>query len=233
MIIENEAIAFLKSLDSLMVDCIFTDPPYNIGLQYENHDDNMSNYYDWCNNWIYECSRVLKPGGSFWLVINDEHVCRLALMLERMGMVRRNHIIWFYTFGPHCESKFTRAKAHILYFTRKGGKHTWNRPLVPSARQAMGDKRAAPEGKTPDDVWEIPRLVGNAKERVKYPCQLPLELVNRAILCSTNVGDTVLDPFLGTGTTAVSALTHKRKIIGCDNSPIAIGLTHGRIANLL
>lgn len=232
-VIQADVIDYLRPMKLPIFNCIFADPPYNIGLNYDGHDDNLprSVYLSWTRKWIYECERLLLPGGTFWLVINDEYQARLSLMLEELNLVQRNHIIWFYTFGVHCATKFSRSKAHVFYYTKPGDKHTWNRPLVPSTRQAIGDSRASSEGKTPDDVWQIPRLVGNAKERYDYPCQLPEELVRRCILSTTNEDDIVLDPFCGTGTTAAVCKQTDRNCITIDNSEKAFAIAKERICS--
>lgn len=229
-IVFSEALDYLRDIPSESVDCVFTDPPYNIGLSYEKHSDVMDTveYKKWCRKWLHHCYRVLKPNGTIWVVINDENLCYFGSVLGSFGLIQRNIITWYYTFGVHCTTKFSRCKASILYYV-KGHNFTWNRPLMQSKRQILGDRRAADGGKTIPDVWEIPRLVGNAKEREDYPCQLPLELVERSVLCSTNVGDVVMDPFLGTGTTAVACVKHNRIVHGCDNSRKALSITERRV----
>lgn len=230
-IIQTDAESFLKNIPSNSVNCVFIDPPYNQGLQYPEYNDALEPtvYLRKLNNVFYHIERVLMPGGAFWLVISDEYAAELNLACKRLKFIQRNWIIWSYTFGVHCVTKFSRCHAHLFYFI-KPGPHVWNRPLVESTRLKIGDKRAVKDGKTPGDVWDdFPRIPGNDKERFDYPCQLPVGLVERAILCSTNEGDLVIDTYLGTGTTAVVCKKHNRKFAGCDISEKAIQITRGRL----
>lgn len=137
-------------------------------------------------------------------------------------MNMRNWIIWYYTFGQAQKKKFSRAHTHILYFTKSPNDFTFNSQAirVRSVRQEIGDKRANPKGKIPDDVWTISRVAGTFNERVKdFPCQMPIKLVERVVNTSSNPGDIVLDPFSGTGTTPFVAKQLKRKYVAIEISP--------------
>lgn len=158
------------------LDLIFADPPYNIGYQYDQYQDRRSDeeYIRWTYDWIDACARLLKPSGSFYILIGDEYAAETRLhlkQLERDGkLVFRNWIIWHYTFGQNCRTKFNRSHAHLFYAVGsatgkglkagKGGKlpFTFNRDAVavPSARQTTyADARANPAGKLPDDTWYL------------------------------------------------------------------------------
>ena len=100
---------------------------------------------------------------------------------------------------------------------------------VPSQRMLAGDKRAAGP-RVPDDVWEVPRLVGNASERIgSHPCQLPEELLRRVILASTSEGQTVLDPMSGTGTTARVAQTLGRNYVAIEEQEAFVAVINERL----
>jgi DNA modification methylase len=208
------------------VRLVFADPPYNIGFDYgEGHDDRQADlaYLSWCETWINQCADLLTHDGSMWVLINDEYAAEYALLLKRAGLTIRNWLIWYETFGVNCSDKFNRTKRHLFYCVRDSAQFVFHADAVnrPSDRQAKyNDPRANPAGKNLDDVWmDIPRLVGTAAERIPdFPTQLPLALLRRVIGCATDVGDLVLDPFNGSGTTGAAALAMGRRYIGFERS---------------
>ena len=135
-------------------------------------------------------------------------------------MTMRNRITWHETFGVYCHNKFGRCSRPIYYATKDSKRFTFNKAAVtvPSARQEKyGDRRAAPGGKIMGDVWTISRVCGTFAERVKgVPTQLPEELVRRIVGVSSNPGDTVLDPFAGSGTIPAVAASMGRVGLGIE-----------------
>lgn len=215
----GDCIEIMKTFPKESIDLVFADPPFNIGIKYDRWKDNLeyNEYIEWSRKWISECFRVLKKTGSIYVAIGDEFAAEIAIILKQTGFYMRNWIIWHYTFGQHQKRKFTRSHTHILYFTKDKEEFTFNADdiRVPSARQLIyKDKRANPKGKVPDDVWIFPRVCGTFKERIKnHPCQMPEKLLERIILASSKKGDIVLDPFGGTGTTAIVARRLNRNFI--------------------
>jgi site-specific DNA-methyltransferase (adenine-specific) len=187
-ILQGDCVAELRKMPAGSVDLAFADPPFNIGYTYDVYDDRRSadEYLDWSRAWMSEITRVLRPDGAFWLAIGDEFAAELKVLATRdLGLVCRNWVVWYYTFGVHCHSKFTRSHAHMFYFVkqtrkaaagangrkpRKNGtaldeESTGSRGItfndsairVPSARQLVyADSRANPAGRVPDDTWLIP-----------------------------------------------------------------------------
>lgn len=181
-ILVGDCIKKMASLPEGCVDLIFADPPYNIGYKYDQYEDkrNDHDYIEWTQNWISACARLLKPSGSFYILIGDEYAAEVRLHLKQLErehkLVFRNWILWHYTFGQNCKAKFNRSHAHLFYcvgsaafdkqaFSVRGAMgtdatlpFTFNREAiaVPSARQTTyGDLRANPKGKLPDDVWYL------------------------------------------------------------------------------
>ncbi|RLC40670.1 MAG: site-specific DNA-methyltransferase [Candidatus Coatesbacteria bacterium] len=220
----GDCIEIMKTLPDESVDLVFADPPFNIGIKYDVHNDNMSyeDYYNWSKEWIKETHRLLKNSGSIYIAIGDEFAGEINIILKQTGFYFRNWIIWYYTFGQNQRKKFNRAHTHILYFTKNREIFTFNdRDIrIPSARQLIyKDKRANPLGKIPDDVWQFSRVCGTFKERIgKHPCQMPEDLLELIIKASSNEGDLVLDPFGGTGTTASVAKRLRRNFITMEIS---------------
>jgi len=226
------------------VDLAFADPPFNIGYAYDVYDDRKGYdaYLDWTRQWMRGVVNALKPTGTFWLAIGDEYAAELKLIAQNdLGLICRNWVIWYYTFGVHCVRKFTRSHAHLFYFIRDAERFTFNDEAirVPSARQLVyGDRRAHPKGRIPDDTWilrpqDVPhgfkpdedtwffsRVCGTFKERAGWHgCQMPEQLLGRIIRACSNSGDLVLDPFGGSGTTLAVAKKLNRNWIGFELSP--------------
>jgi len=207
-IILKDCITGIKELPDESINMVFADPPFNIGYKYNSYNDSRENeeYLKWCDEWISECVRVLKPNGAFYLAIGDEYAAELNILLKKNKLFFRNWIIWYYTFGQNCKKKFNRTHTHIHYFVKNSKNFVFNTDSVrvPSMRQLKyKDKRANSKGKVPDDVWQMSRVCGTFKERLgNHPCQMPEEVLERIIKVSTSPGDLVLDPFCGSGTTS-------------------------------
>jgi site-specific DNA-methyltransferase (adenine-specific) len=220
----GDCIEIMKTLPDKSIDLVFADPPFNIGIKYDVHNDNMpyKEYYSWSEKWIKETYRLLKNDGTIYIAIGDEFAAEINIILKRAGFHFRNWIIWHYTFGQSQRKKFNRAHTHILYFTKDKERFIFNDKgiRVPSARQLIyKDRRANPIGKIPDDVWQFSRVCGTFKERIgKHPCQMPEDLLELIIKTSSNEGDLVLDPFGGTGTTVAFAKKLKREFITMEIS---------------
>lgn len=231
----GDCIELMGKIQDNSIDLIFADPPFNIGIKYDNYNDNRSygDYHDWSEKWIKETHRILKHNGSIYIAIGDEFAAEINLILKRTGYYFRNWIIWYYTFGQNQRKKFNRAHTHILYFSKDNKKYTFNDDeiRIPSARQLKyNDKRANPKGKVPDDVWQISRVCGTFKERVgNHPCQMPEQLLERIIRASSKINEIVLDPFGGTGTTAAVAKRLNRKYITMEISDIYYNVISQRL----
>ncbi|MDW8224090.1 MAG: site-specific DNA-methyltransferase, partial [Gemmatales bacterium] len=230
--------------DSLKVDLIIADPPYNIGYDYDIYNDNRPDeeYLDWTHRWISAAHRLLKDDGSIWIAIGDEYAAEIKYIAQRkVGLHLRNWVIWYYTFGVSCQDKFSRSHTHLLYFVKNTNsfKFRAERIRVPSARRLVyEDARTNPAGRVPDNTWilrpqDIPncfqaiedtwyfaRVAGTFRERAKFmQCQLPEQLLARIILSCSDPGDVVFDPFAGSGSSLVVAKKLGRRWLGCELSP--------------
>lgn len=238
----EDCIEGMSRLEGGAVDLAFADPPFNIGYGYDvYHDRRQANdYLAWSKRWGEQIHRVLKPNGAFWLAIGDEFAAELKVLFQQIGFHCRSWVIWYYTFGVRCTKKFSRSHAHLFHFVKDKKNFTFNGDAVrvPSARQLVyADARAVPEGKMPDDTWILrpqdvpngfqadgdtwyfPRVAGTFKERAGFHgCQMPEQLLARIIAVSSNPGDLVLDPFVGSGTTLVVAKKLGRRWLGFELS---------------
>jgi len=220
-------------------DLVFADPPFNIGYKYDVYKDNRkyNEYYAWTEKWMAACCNVLKPTGSFWVAIGDEYAAEVRIIARKLGLHLRNWVIWHYTFGQCTKSKFARSHAHLFYWTKDPKRFTFDDMgvRIPSARQTTyKDKRANPKGKIPDDVWSFSRVCGTFNERVQWhPCQMPERVLERIVKVSSKPGDLVVDPFVGSGTTAVVAARLGRQYFGIDISEDYVRNARERIADTL
>jgi len=223
-VICGDCIEVLGGVRKPFADLIFADPPFNIGHKYDKYNDRVKKeeYIAWTEDWMTACKNVLKPHGSFYIAIGDEYAANVKIIADKLHLVMRNWIIWHYTFGQQMKNKFARSHTHIFYFVKDKKNFTFNDYAVriSSDRQSIyKDKRANPKGKLPDDVWdEYPRVCGTFDERMDFPCQMPESLLTRIIRVSSNEDDWILDPFIGSGTTAVVAAKLGRKFTGIDIS---------------
>jgi site-specific DNA-methyltransferase (adenine-specific) len=203
---------------------VFADPPYNIGVDYGNgsKSDKLpdAEYLAIHQRWIGQLGELLTPDGCCWVLINNEYAAEFVIMLKRAGMKMRAWVKWYETFGTNCSNNFNRTSRHLLYFVRDPKRVVFDEDVFqkPSARKAFyGDRRAVRETKMWDDVWDIPRLVGSAKERIPdFPTQLPEALLRPIIEGCTEEGDLVIDPFSGSGTTAAVCKMTGRDCLGIE-----------------
>ena len=259
-IIHGDSIKSLNDGPDGWVDLVFADPPFNIGYLYHGYNDekNDSEYLDFSRDWMKAVHRALKPNGSFFLAIGDEYAADLCVIARReLGFNLRNWIIWHYTFGQQTQKMFAKSHTHILYFTKGEKDFTFNADAVrvASARQTTyADARANPKGKLPDDTWflrpqeaaphgyfepdcdtwNVSRVCGTFNEREGFHgCQMPIGVLNRIILASSNPGHIVLDPFNGSGTTVVAAALLGRQYVGLEQSEKYVDFARKRLEHAL
>jgi DNA modification methylase len=225
-IINGDCLEYLRRCDKY--DMIWMDPPDNLGLKYDNYDDKLSaeTYYGWLEVLMWN---ALCKCNVFWLSYYWSHDIEIkgrlrSMMKGRFQAHSGKTFIWRYTFGQHRATDFGSGFRYLLRVNSPVWKPV-ELPRVESERQRIGDTRACAEGRVPDDVWDmpiiqdVPRVVGNAKERrAWHPTQHPEALMERVIISSVSRGGTILDCFLGTGTTMRVASRMERDCDGCEIS---------------
>lgn len=219
------------------VDLVFADPPFNWNRAYDKWNDLMpeKEYLQFTRDWLDLCIRGLRPGGSLWVNIPDDWAAEIVVHLKDRGLAMENWCIWHYRFGQNTTGRYINSKVHALYFLKteaKGRLRTWNpqEVLEPSDRattyfdpRTLNKADGMPAGmRVPMDVWYGPywgRIQGNNTERRGYhDNQLPEVYLERVIRSTSNAGDLVLDPFLGSGTTGVVAHALGRRFLGTEFS---------------
>ncbi len=254
-LVNGDCLVELPKVESNSIDLVVCDPPYNLGVDYGDHyDDSKSpeEYLAWCEDWGDEVLRVLKPDGTFWLVIGENYASELDVMFRaQCGFHKQHRVIWHYTFGVNNPKRFTPSHVHLFHFTKHRTRFTFNagEVKVPSARQLVyNDRRAKAGGRLPDnvwflrpqdagqdyfrpdsDVWHVPRVAGTFKERARFACQMPLPVLDRIVKVSSNPGEIVLDPMSGSGTTLVSAARLGRRYYGIELSEKSCDVARSRL----
>jgi adenine-specific DNA-methyltransferase len=244
----EDNLSFMRSLPDASMKLIVTSPPYNIGKAYERRSP-LEQYLQQQTAVIAECVRLLHPKGSIcWQVGN--HVSKGAIIpldiplyqvFSNHGLKLRNRIIWHFEHGLHCSKRLSGRYETINWFT-KGDDYTFRLDPIrvpskyPGKRYFKGPKRGQfscnPKGKNPGDVWVIPNVKNNHIEKTPHPCQFPVELVERLILALTDLGDNVLDPYVGVGSAIIAAAKHDRVGYGCDVVQEYIDIAWERIHQL-
>lgn len=236
----GDCVRVMASLPAGSVDLVFADPPFNVGYGYDQYDDRLPDdeYLQWTRQWLTEIKRALLPGGSVWVASGPQYQAEIKVLMGQVGLSWRQTVIWHYTFGPRQTTKFTPSWVALHHATAGEG-WVWrgDEVRVPSARQLKyRDKRAVNGGKVPDNVWALlpgeeaalfrpdhdvwleSRVAGTFKERTGHPCQMPEAVLERIIRVCSVEDALVLDPFLGSGTTAVVAQRLGRRVIGVELS---------------
>ncbi len=239
---------FLATLEDASMKLIVTSPPYNIGKEYERRTT-LDGYLAEQRRTIAECVRLLHPRGSIcWQVGN--HVVGgevfpldavLYPLFKSFGLKLRNRIVWHFGHGLHCSKRLSGRHETILWFT-KSDDYTFNLDPIrvpakyPQKRYFKGPKAGElsgnPLGKNPTDVWDIPNVKNNHVEKSLHPCQFPVELVERLVLSMTDIGDRVLDPYMGVGSSVIAAAKNGRSGYGCDVVPEYVEAAWRRVDEL-
>lgn len=221
----------MKKIDTESIDLVITSPPYNADKEYENHLS-ISEYKRFAIEWTREVKRILKHQGSFWLNIgymklgpNETlpltylyySVCHTIL---NMPLVQE--IVWHYEGGMSYKKRFTHRTERWQWYSLDPNHAIFNLDAVRDITlNRTVDKRNNPLGKNPTDYWYFDRVVsgtGKTKEKTNHPCQFPQDMITRIILACSNKGDVVLDPFIGSGTTALVSKCLERNFIGFEIS---------------
>lgn len=256
IIYNEDCIEGMKKLENETADIIICDPPYNIGKNFGNNTtkQELKTYLSWCDKWIKECIRILKPTGTLYIYGYSEILAFIRVRID----INVRWIVWHYTNKVSPSHKFwQRTHESILccykknpIFNRDDVREPYTEAFLKNAagkvrkptkgRFSDGTKetvyKAHESGALPRDVIKIPALAGGAgkKERVNHPTQKPLELCKRLIRASINKeGDTLLVvPFAGSGSECVAAAHEKIRCIGYEINKEYVDLCSNRLSNI-
>jgi len=248
-VVHSENLIWLLGQASESVDMIYIDPPFNTGSAKSNaamkergaslasYDDSFDDYLGFLEPRLVEAYRLLKPDGSLFFHIDyrEVHYCKVLLdsIFGRDSFI--NEIIWAYDYGARSKTKWPTKHDNILWYAKDPNNYQFHIEEVDRipymAPGLVGPEKAA-LGKTPTDTWWHTIVPTNGKERVGYPTQKPLGIINRLVLVHSRPGDLLLDFFAGSGTLGVSAKINGRNCILVDSSEEAVLVSAKRIANV-
>lgn len=238
----EDALAGLQRIPNASVDLILADPPYGLGKDYGNDSDKLDTeaYLRWMQQWLALALPKLKPNGSLYIFLTWRYSPEVFVMLkQQMTMV--NEIIWDrrvpsmggsvrkYSSVHDTIGFFVNAKDYYFDLDAIRIPYDAETKKARSRKQFEGAKWLE-LGFNPKDVWSVSRLHREHREREEHPTQKPLEIIERMIKASCPPGGTVLDPFMGSGTTAVAAQRCGRDYVGFELNPTYYAMIEQRLA---
>ncbi len=222
------------SLDAASIDLLYTDPPFNTGKVQSSHAGSYDDawpttdaWIDWLRERLVATLPALKPTANILLHLDHRTSHRARCLLDDLLGADRfvNHLIWSYGLGGSSPRRFARKHDDILFYCLDPDAYFFDPPMVPATSNRMKGQL-----KKATDVIDIPAINNMATERVGYPTQKPLALLDLLIGACCPPGGTVLDPCCGSGTTLVAAKASGRHGVGCDLNPDAIAITRSRLS---
>lgn len=227
----GDAVKELGKLPDKSVRLVATDPPYNLNKDYGNNQDKLEfeEYLDFSRQWLREARRVLTDDGTIYVFAGMRYISYLYNILEQeLGMTFNSWITWFYTQGIGKTKGFSPRHDDILMFTKSPKEfvfHLDNIRVPQKFYRSVNNMRGA----NPGNVWEFSHMHYCSRNRRRHPTQKPEGLFERMILASSDPGDTVLDPFVGSGTALRVCQQTGRRGIGIDINPEYIEMTKERL----
>jgi modification methylase len=244
-ILEGDCVERLAELPEESIDLIFADPPYNLQLSGELWRPNLTKvdavddswdqfesfdaYDRFSRTWLSACRRVLKPDGALWVIGTYHNIYRLGAIIQELGYWILNDVLWIKSNPmPNFRGvRFTNAHETLIWSAKsKDSRYTFNHHAMKPFNR----------GKQMRSDWVIPLCTGRERIKVEgrkaHATQKPEALLYRVLLSSTSPGDTVLDPFFGTGTTGAVAKKLHRNWIGIERDPAYIEIASRRITEV-
>ena len=231
---QGDCLDVLPRLEPAAADLLYLDPPFNTGQTQTSHHaafpdrwPDVDAYLEFMTPRLAACIDALTPDGILLVHCDWRTVHHLRLRLDAMLGADRfvNHLIWSYGLGGSSPRRFARKHDDILFYARSDRYH-FEAPRVPAtSRRMQGMTKKA------TDVIDVPAINNMAAERVGYPTQKPLALLDLLVGACCPPGGLVVDPFCGSGTTLVAAARLKRRSIGIDVSEDAVGIARRRLGD--
>lgn len=235
----GDALEILRRYPDSSIDLAFADPPYNLDKGYNVYADQQQRerYVAWCNAWLAEYARLLKPTGSLF-VLNLPHWALYHAAFLNQHLCFQSWIVWREMGEPR--GKLLPAHYALLHYTKHPMRFTFNYDAVSPidarcyclrAACIRARKAAGADDKEPlSDIWWDIHRIRHRRDRDYHPCQLPDALMERIIRLATNPGDVVLDALCGTGTTAVVAARLGRRYVAADIDAEYVRITREKLA---
>lgn len=248
-IYQGDCLQLLGMLPKDMCSLTVTSPPYNIGKEYEEPLA-LSDYVAWCKQWMCEVHRVTHRTGAFWLNVGYVPMPGRAkalpltyLLWDKCPFHIVQEVVWNYGAGVAAKTSLSPRNEKLLWYVKDAESYTFNLDAIrdPDVKypnqKKNGKLRCNTLGKNPSDVWQIAKVTSGqdraSPERTPHPAQFPVDLIHRIVLGFSNPNDLVIDPFMGSGTVALSCLEHGRKFIGIEIKPEYCDIAAQRIEHYL
>lgn len=239
-IYNEDCLIGMKDIPDNSVDLVVTSPPYNIKKKYKTYKDDLSlkEYLYFIKETLRECTRVLKNKGNIMLNVanyidKDGNAIPISFfifnMLESLGLQFRQEIVWYFQGGLSATKKLSARFENIIWLYKED--YVFNLDNIRVKEWKQVDKRNNPNGKNPTNVWEMNRVAFGSKEKTSHPAQFPVAMIERIVKGWSNENDIVLDPFMGSGTTAIACMNTNRKYIGYELDEEYWKLANERINN--
>ena len=226
-IYNKDCIVGMKEIPDEKIDLVITDPPFAINFKAKKANYNRTasrvlsgyneitkeNYYEFTLNWMSQCFRILKESGGMYVFSGWNNLADILNAIEEIGFITVNHIIWKYQFGVVTNRKFVTSHYHCLYICKNDKKRKFF-PYERFGKEEKNNQGRSLHYKDKEDVWEIKREYWTGDE--KTPTKLPAEIIKKILQYSSEEGDLVFDPFLGSGQTAVVSKLLKRNYMGFE-----------------
>jgi site-specific DNA-methyltransferase (adenine-specific) len=217
----------MRRLSPESIDLVVTDPPFAIEFKARRANYNRTHsrvlegyseipseeYYDFTRAWMGEVYRLLRPSGSMYVFSGWNNLKDILCALDDTGFITVNHLIWKYQFGVVTKRKFVTSHYHCLYVCKNDRERRFY-PFERFAQDERDDAGRSLHYRDKEDVWVINREYWTGDQ--KTPTKLPFDLVEKILMYSSQEGDVVLDPFLGSGQVAVVADMLGRNYIGFE-----------------
>jgi site-specific DNA-methyltransferase (adenine-specific) len=236
-ILNEDCLQGMKRIPDKSIDLITTDIPYYkvVKADFDNQWKNEEDYLNFIFKVIDEMTRILKDNGSLYMFTSRQYNRHIATYLDKT-LKEQRIIIWKRKRAfNNTRGKALNSEYEPICYYSKGDKPVFNNMKVKPSEHLLKRKEYQEghlkEGVSLTDVWEINALPANSKEKTKHETQKPLEIIERTILLSSNEGDIILDPFMGSGTTAIAALKLNRKYIGFEKENKYYQIISERINN--
>ena len=230
-LILGDALIELQNVPDGSVDLIIADPPYNLGKDYGNNHDikGFDEYLEFSRTWLRLASSKLKPNGTMYVFMGFRFISYLFDILDRdVRLFFNSWIVWHYTQGMGKTKGFSPRHDDVLMFT-KSKEFVFNLDDIRVPQKYYRDRNNM-RGANPGDVWEFSHVHYCNENRQAHPTQKPEGLIERMVLASSNEGDTVLDPFSGSGTTLRVCQQLSRSGVGIEINPDYVEATKQRLA---
>lgn len=230
-ILQGDSLEVLQQIPANTIDLVVADPPYNLGKDYGNNHDlkGFEEYLHFSRKWLKVAHEKLKPMGTIYVFMGVRFISYLYHILDQeIGMYFNSWITWHYTQGIGKTKGFSPRHDDILMFTKSEQfKFNLDNVRIP---QKYYRERNNMAGANPGDVWQFSHVHYSNPERENHPTQKPEGLIERIILASSDENDMVLDPFLGSGTTARVCQQLNRNCIGIELNPAFVEMAKDRLA---